>query len=167
MKSYLRGFRSGLLMLAVAWLLPAFSPEPLVQAQPRLSMGSLLPYSAHSSPRMTQEWHGLSGWAGYDFATACGEKLYSPVDGMIAYNGLDGYNHVDASGRAWPQSSMLVIEFGDGYEYVLLHGDYIAEVGTAVSRGDLIGYEASNGWSTGCHSHIAIRKNGAPVEWGN
>jgi hypothetical protein len=39
----------------------------------------------------------------------------------------------------------------------LLHGDYRVNYGDTIIQGDLLGYEASNGWSTGCHSHVILK----------
>jgi murein DD-endopeptidase MepM/ murein hydrolase activator NlpD len=172
LSTYLRGYRLGLYLLVALWLLTGvIGPLPVANL-PSVACAdcvelpdSLLPYGPGSTPRITQDWHGLSGWAGYDYATACGEPLYSPVNGVVTYNGLDGYNHVDRNGYVWPQNTMLKISFGDAYNYVLLHGDYIPQVGEQVRRGQLIGYEASHGWSTGCHSHITIQSGENSVKW--
>jgi murein DD-endopeptidase MepM/ murein hydrolase activator NlpD len=52
---------------------------------------------------------------------------------------------------------MLTIQGDNGYTLTLLHGDYRVNYGDTIIQGDLLGYEASNGWSTGCHSHVILK----------
>jgi murein DD-endopeptidase MepM/ murein hydrolase activator NlpD len=169
MKLFLRGWRSGLFVLLLLWFAPTDALMQMgIAARPATLLAApngLLPYHPSSSPRLTQDWHGLGGWSGYDYATYCGDVLYSPVNGVVKYNGLDGYNHVDSSGHVWPQNTMLVIATRQSEELVLLHGDYTVYPGQRLVAGQHIGYEASNGWSTGCHSHISYRVNGQAVDW--
>ncbi len=37
-------------------------------------------------------------------------------------------------------------------------------VGDQVERGQVIGYEGSTGWSTGCHLHFTVMANGQAVD---
>ena len=59
---------------------------------------------------------------------------------------------------------MLVIE-GPVYEVILLHGVYSPVVGDVVAQGEFIGYEASIGWSTGCHTHMTVREFGKEIDF--
>lgn len=108
--------------------------------------------------------HGLAGHEGVDIAAGCGATIYSPISGTVTYNGRDGYNHVDSSGKTWPQSTMLVIT-GDEVEVELLHGDYAPAVGEKVSAGQVVGKENKHGWASGCHTHIVLRMNGRIVNY--
>ena len=115
--------------------------------------------------RVTQaHLHGLPGFEGVDISNGCDSPLISPINGTVTYAGLDGYNHVDSRGVVWPQATMLTIT-GDNEQVTLLHGQYSAAIGQHVNVGDLIGTEASIGWSTGCHSHVIMRKNGQLVNF--
>ena len=107
-----------------------------------LYMGSL--------PHQSQGWHPsvqpLPG--AEDWAVGCGTPLYSPVPGKatVTYVGDDGLN---------VGTTMIVIE-GSGGMVTLLHGNYDVLVGSTVVGGvTQIGSEASNGNSSGCHSHVA------------
>jgi murein DD-endopeptidase MepM/ murein hydrolase activator NlpD len=40
---------------------------------------------------------------------------------------------------------------------------YSARTGERVSRGEVVGYSGSTGWSTGCHLHFTVMLNGNPV----
>ena len=35
---------------------------------------------------------------------------------------------------------------------------------THVSRGEIVGYAGTTGWSTGCHLHFTVLLNGSPVD---
>lgn len=116
-------------------------------------------------PTITQSaLHGLTGWEGVDIKAGCGAEILAPFDGVVTYNGKDGYNHVDARGVVYEQATMLTID-GDELQLTLLHGDYAPKVGDRVKRGQAIGWENSHGWSTGCHSHVILRVNGRIVNF--
>lgn len=112
--------------------------------------------------------HGLNGWEGVDISGGCGSPIYAPFDGKVTYKGLDGYNHVDTRGVVYDQNTMLTIQGDNGYSLTLLHGDYRVQHGDTIIQGDLLGYESSIGWATGCHSHVILKQNGRRLnflEW--
>jgi len=114
--------------------------------------------SLYGDFRITQaHLHGLNGWQGVDISGGCGYPIYAPFDGKVTYEGPDGYNHIDSRGIVWDQNTMLTIQGDNGYTLTLLHGDYRVNYGDTIIQGDLLGYEASNGWSTGCHSHVILK----------
>ena len=41
---------------------------------------------------------------------------------------------------------------------------YSACTGERVSRGEVVGYSGSTGWSTGCHLHFTVMLDGSPVD---
>lgn len=43
------------------------------------------------------------------------------------------------------------------------HMQSVAVGGGSVSRGQVIGYEGTTGYSTGCHVHFEVYENGSPV----
>ncbi len=115
--------------------------------------------------------HGLNGWEGVDISGGCGSPIYAPFSGKVTFKGLDGYNHVDDRGVVYDQNTMLTIQGDNGYSLTLLHGDYRVQHGDTIIQGDLLGYESSIGWSTGCHSHVILKdQNGRRLnflDWQN
>jgi murein DD-endopeptidase MepM/ murein hydrolase activator NlpD len=94
---------------------------------------------------------------GTDFYTPCGQAMtavgsgrviaryYSPVYGNRLFLGLGMIN-------------------GKFVTAVYNHAtSYRVGVGATVSRGTVLGYAGSTGWSTGCHLHFTILANGQPV----
>jgi hypothetical protein len=41
---------------------------------------------------------------------------------------------------------------------------YTVGVGDVVQEGQVVGYEGSTGWSTGCHLHFTVMENGTAVD---
>ena len=111
----------------------------------------------NTTPRVTQDLHGLTGYEGIDVTMGCGYPLSSPSRGTVIYVGLDGYNHID-SNKVWPQSSMVTIKYNTG-SLTLLHLLATVDTGQTINAGDIIGYENSIGWSTGCHTHVSWKPN--------
>lgn len=110
--------------------------------------------------------HGLPGWQGVDISGGCGSPIYAPFSGKVTYKGLDGYNHIDARGVVYDQNTMLTIQGENGYTLTLLHGDYRVQYSDTIIQGDLLGYESSIGWSTGCHSHVILKdQNGRTLNF--
>jgi murein DD-endopeptidase MepM/ murein hydrolase activator NlpD len=102
--------------------------------------------------------HGLAGWRGVDVSGGCGAALYNPLPTVatVTYSGADGYVGPHSGGE---QNTMLMLTAGS-VEATLLHGLYLPQIGDAIQPGQLIGYEASVGNSTGCHTHLILRHNG-------
>ena len=99
--------------------------------------------------------HGDGDWPGRDFAAACGTPLYAPISGR-AETGFDDY-----TGPHGSSNSYLLIT-GEEVQAMMMHGDYIAA--GQVHQGDLVGFEASRGNSSDCHTHLAIRMRGELVD---
>ena len=41
---------------------------------------------------------------------------------------------------------------------------YAVRTGQRVTRGQIVGYVGTTGWSTGCHLHYTVNQNGVPVD---
>lgn len=101
---------------------------------------------------------------GVDFGASCGQKLYASANGTVVAKG----------GGDWdPSGNYLYIDHGahagvglsTSYSHAIR---YVVSVGQRVSRGQLVGYVGSTGWSTGCHLHFTVKENGVnvdPMKW--
>ena len=57
------------------------------------------------------------------------------------------------------------IQHGYGYETAYGHMSKLAvQAGQSVSKGDVIGYVGSSGYSTGPHVHFEVLVNGQPTD---
>ena len=100
---------------------------------------------------------------GIDVGTACGTPVYASCSGMIIrsnyyltgdYDGdrSDGYGNT-----VWISDGTYTVIYGHlQYRKIVNYGDY-------VQKGQLVGYTASTGYSTGPHLHFEIRKNGTAI----
>lgn len=102
--------------------------------------------------------HGDGDWPGRDFAAACGTPLYAPISGRVEAIGFDAYTGPHGSANSF------VLFANENSQVMLMHGDYRVEQGQTVRAGELIGYEASIGNSSDCHTHLAIRMRGELVD---
>lgn len=83
-----------------------------------------------------------------------GNNIYAAQSGTVitAYN--DGGYHGGFG-------NYVVIDHGDGVSTLYAHCRSVAVVeGQTVSKGDVIGYVGTTGWSTGNHLHFEVRING-------
>ncbi|MFZ2261559.1 MAG: M23 family metallopeptidase, partial [Luteococcus japonicus] len=94
---------------------------------------------------------------GMDFGAGCGAPIRAPQSGVVTeahYNA--GYGN------------RLLIDHGSvGGSYVTTaynHAThYVVGVGEHVSQGEVIGYVGTTGYSTGCHLHLMVWRNGQMV----
>ncbi len=95
---------------------------------------------------------------GIDFGVACGEPMYAVADGEV----ISSYYQSAYGNR-------LIIDHGYqrgvGLATIYNHAaNYTVGVGDTVTRGEVVGYVGSTGWSTGCHLHFTVMANGTPVD---
>lgn len=144
------------LLIQLLSIIPAGAVAYAVYIQNQAS----LPTAAHgiyTNYRITQAaLHGLPGWEGVDVSAGCGEPIYTPFSGIVTFRGLDGYRHFE-NGRLYNENTMLTVKGDNGMTITYLHGNYNIGAGERVAAGQIIGREASNGWSTGCHSHVILK----------
>ena len=99
---------------------------------------------------------------GQDWAVGCGTPLRATANGKIVskyWSDVYGNRLVLDHG----------IKSGVGLASVYNHATrYTVGVGQRVTRGQVIGYVGSTGWSTGCHLHFTVMVNGRttdPRKW--
>ncbi len=99
---------------------------------------------------------------GTDFGAGCGAAIRAPYSGRVA----ERYFNAGYGNR-------LMIDHGyidgryvtTGYNHAIR---YTVSVGQRVSRGQVIGYVGTTGYSTGCHLHLMVWLNGRvanPMTW--
>jgi hypothetical protein len=101
-------------------------------------------------------------------------KLHTGVD--ISGSGIRGSNIYAAKGGTVIKAgyntgygNYVLIDHGDGYATLYGHADSLCvKAGQTVTKGDVIAYVGSTGYSTGPHLHFEIIKNGEyqnPVDY--
>lgn len=123
--------------------------------------GFLLPVKGRFTSPFGMRLHPVLGYwklhDGTDIAASCGTPIRAAADGEVA----ERYYNAGYGNR-------LMIDHGriDG-KYVTTgynHAQkYVVSVGQRVSRGQVIGYVGSTGYSTGCHLHLMVWENNRVV----
>ncbi|WP_328523459.1 M23 family metallopeptidase [Kribbella sp. NBC_00359] len=99
---------------------------------------------------------------GTDFGAGCGTPIRAAASGVVTdkyYNGGYG-NRLFVSHGVIDGSSITTV-----YNHL---SKYRAHVGERVSRGEIIGYVGTTGYSTGCHLHFMVYQDGNvvnPMKW--
>lgn len=122
---------------------PSPSPSPA---------GLVWPISGPITSPFGMRWGKLH--PGLDISAGTGTPIQAAASGRViiaAYSG--GYGN------------LVVIDHGGGLATAYAHQSRIAVgVGDQISRGQVIGYVGSTGFSTGPHLHFEVRVNGSPVD---
>lgn len=95
---------------------------------------------------------------GIDFGTGCGAPLVAGESGKV----IDTYFDEVYGNRLY-----LAIGRVNGASIVLVYNhmtSYAVGEGAHVRRGQVVGYSGSTGWSTGCHLHFIVMRNGEAVD---
>lgn len=95
---------------------------------------------------------------GVDFGGGCGTPLRAAAPGRVVSSYFSGV-----------YGNRLIIDHGAlagrGVATIYNHAtSYNVGVGDQVSEDQVIGYEGSTGWSTGCHLHFTVMVNGQAVD---
>ena len=99
-------------------------------------------------------YYGLHN--GIDFGTGCGAPLWAGESGTVIstyYDEVYGNRLYLAIGRVNGAPITLVYNHLSSYRVRSGH----------VKRGQVVGYSGTTGWSTGCHLHFTVLRNGEPV----
>ena len=95
---------------------------------------------------------------GTDFSAPCGTPNHAAGSGTVI-------------SKVWSSvyGNRLYLDLGrvNGKNMTVVYNhlsSYSAHTGEHVHRGEVIGYAGTTGWSTGCHLHFTVLRNGSPVD---
>ncbi|MCU1536453.1 MAG: Peptidase [Humibacillus sp.] len=142
---------------------PRPSDPPPVSVPVPVTPSNYLTYPAvgPTTSGFGMRWHPvLKKWMlhdGLDWGIACGTPVYAAAPGDI----------ISAGWRASGWGNQVAIDHGMHRNVDLVttynHLTSIVKFSGTVSRGQLIGYSGSTGYSTGCHLHFGVYEDGTPV----
>jgi murein DD-endopeptidase MepM/ murein hydrolase activator NlpD len=95
---------------------------------------------------------------GTDFGAGCGAALYAGESGTVINTYYD---------EVYGNRLYLSVGTVNGANLTLVYNhlsSYNVSEGAHVGRGAVVGYVGSTGWSTGCHLHFTVLRNGSPVD---
>lgn len=140
---------------------PRRIPDP-----PRDSSGLSYPVNTYITSPFGMRFHPvLHYWKlhdGTDFGGSCGTPIRAAASGVVTdryFNGGYG-NRLFVSHGVINGSSITTV-----YNHL---SKYKARVGERVSKGEVIGYVGTTGYSTGCHLHFMVYQDGSvvnPMKW--
>jgi murein DD-endopeptidase MepM/ murein hydrolase activator NlpD len=134
------------------WIDAANAARP-AQTTSGLMMPVAGPITSYFGYRYHPILHFTRFHAGLDIGASWGSPIVAAADGQVAAAGWGG-----GYGRE------VQIAHGGGITSVYGHmSEVVAQAGTYVRRGQLIGYVGSSGLSTGPHLHFEVRQGGQPV----
>jgi murein DD-endopeptidase MepM/ murein hydrolase activator NlpD len=126
--------------------------------------GGLLDYPVSGPVTSPFGWriHPIYGYRslhnGVDFGVGCGTPIRAAASGTVVERYFQS---------AWGNRVIIDhgVHHGVGLATITNHMNAPAVVtpGQHVSRGQVVGYVGTTGWSTGCHLHFTVMQNGVPV----
>ena len=124
---------------------------------PQISSGLMAPVAGRITSGFGYRYHPILHFnrfhAGIDFGAPLGTPIAAAADGQVVGAGYSG-----GYGR------QVRIAHSGGYVTTFSHmSSIVAEAGTPVRQGQVIGYVGSSGLSTGPHLHFEVRIGGQPV----
>lgn len=113
----------------------------------------MAPVTSYFGNRYHPILHFMRFHAGVDIGAGWGSPIVAAADGQVA-----------AAGWAGGYGREVRIAHGGGLVSLYGHmSEIVAQPGSFVRRGQLIGYVGSSGLSTGPHLHFEVRLGGQPV----
>ena len=95
---------------------------------------------------------------GTDFGVSCGEGMRAAAAGKVVsryYSSIYGNRLYLDVGKVNGHNLTVVYNHASSYR---------VGVGERVTRGEVVGYVGSTGWSTGCHLHFTVLQDGTAVD---
>lgn len=94
---------------------------------------------------------------GTDLGASCGTAIRAPRDGVVS----EEYFNAGYGNRLMINHGVINGHYvTTGYNHA---ENYVVSVGQHVSRGQVIGYVGTTGFSTGCHLHLMVWQDGTVV----
>lgn len=91
---------------------------------------------------------------GVDYGAPTGTSIWASKTGTVIFAGWKG-----------GYGNTVVIQHAGGVSTLYAHmSKLMADAGSFVTRGEVIGLVGSTGWSTGPHLHFEVRRNGDPAD---
>ncbi|WP_112246971.1 M23 family metallopeptidase [Kribbella monticola] len=141
-------------------------PPRNIPDDPGSSSGLSFPIDTYITSPYGMRFHPiLHVWKlhdGTDFGAGCGTPIHAAASGVVTdryYNGGYG-NRLFLSNGIIRGSSITTV-----YNHL---SRYKVRVGQHVSKGQVIGYVGTTGYSTGCHLHFMVYQDGQvvnPMKW--
>ena len=123
------------------------------QSESGLAMPAQGPITSYFGYRYHPILHFTRFHAGVDIGAGWGSPIVAAGDGRVV-------------GAGWGGGYGNEVQIAHGGGLISLYGhmsQVVAQPGTFVRRGQLIGYVGSSGLSTGPHLHFEVRQGGTPV----
>jgi murein DD-endopeptidase MepM/ murein hydrolase activator NlpD len=95
---------------------------------------------------------------GTDFHAPCGTPVYAAAPGTVSQ---EYYNTGYGNRLFIDHGYVRGVSLWTAYNHLT---SYVAHVGERVSRGELIAYSGTTGYSTACHLHFMVYVNGSTVD---
>ena len=134
------------------WIDAANADRP-APVQSGLVMPANGPITSYFGNRYHPILHFSRFHAGVDIGASWGSPIVAAADGQVA-----------GAGWAGGYGRQVQIAHGGGIVSTYSHmSDIVAQPGSYVRRGQVIGYVGSSGLSTGPHLHFEVRQGGQPV----
>jgi murein DD-endopeptidase MepM/ murein hydrolase activator NlpD len=135
-----------------AWIDAADADRP-APVESGMMMPAAGPITSYFGNRYHPILHFTRFHAGVDIGAGWGSPIVAAGDGQVV-------------GAGWAGGYGREVRIAHGGGLVSLYGhmsQILAEPGSFVRRGQLIGYVGSSGLSTGPHLHFEVRQSGQPV----
>ena len=101
-----------------------------------------------------------SAHSGHDIANVSGTPIYAAASGTVTTVAA-----MQIDGHYYGYGNYIIIGHNSRFSSLYGHlSSFAVSAGAEVTRGQVIGYMGSTGWSTGPHLHFEIREYGVPKD---